>query len=199
MYMCADRVRGVTDCPSWNGIDLNAALLPPVLLAALEETAATAALEAAQSRLAAAAGAVADTEARYARLLALAEETDSPPAGIVERLTALEAELASRTAAKAQAAVALAEAGAVLDEQAIEDTIQGALAAVCDPALRAEREALRVRLLAAVERMAVWPKRQAAAVRLRAQPDAVLWLGTTPDAAAQLLQPGGQPELPPGF
>lgn len=190
VYMCADRVRGKTTCPSWPaGNSLQAALLPNVYARIAQHVTDEDAIKSARDAKESADAVLADVNERLNRLMALAEGSDTPPAAILKRLTDLESEQEKATKIAFAAGNRLAEIeSAGLDFDQIDDAGRKAVEAIAGTA--EDRERVRLVLLKNIEKVYVYPQRKVAGLLIRDE-KYTQWMGLS--ETADVLTP---PRLP---
>ncbi|KGS31085.1 recombinase family protein [Burkholderia pseudomallei] len=163
LYVCADRDRGLTNCPNWNARELEDALIPPLMtfVAAdvLEGTVkqqARAALEIERTELA--------REGKAIKHLVGTIERIGTSDTISARILALEASIEARRRRVTQLAAQANDPVTSVWSEDVEVAIGEALRAVRDVTLEMaeEREALHQSLLRVVKQISVWPKTHAA-------------------------------------
>lgn len=162
LYVCADRDRGITNCPNWNARELETALLPPLMnnvsSEILKGSVKKEAIEALDSERAA----LQQDNKSLRNLLSIIEEAGASSA-LANRIRELEDTLARRRIKIAKlAAVANDPVGAVWEED-LDAAIADALCAVRDVTNEhmKERSELHASFARVVNKLWIWPESHA--------------------------------------
>lgn len=185
LYVCADRDRGLTECPNWNARSLEDALIPPLMQYVASEVLEGTVRQEARSALEAERAALAQDRKAADNLLAALERMGGSPM-VETRLRVVEEAVRERTRRIADLGARLADPMVSVWDEDVDEAIAGALSAVRDISseLTDEREALHQSLLRVVKELRIWP-RSHALVQLHGS-DAALTLPLSPDVPALL-------------
>lgn len=162
IYMCADKDRGMTQCPSWNARILEDSLIPPLLTLVAADILQGSAKRAANDVLEIERMVLAQAKAALNNLIDSIEQIGSSDA-IANRIRTLELSVEKR---KDTIGELLAQANDPVSHfwtEDIEAAIIDALSAVRDLTadLTGEREALRQSFIRTIKRLFVWPQSHA--------------------------------------
>lgn len=174
LYVCADRDRGLTQCPNWNARELEGSLLPPLMQFVASDVLEGTVRQQTRAQLETERAALAQHRKAADNLLAVLERMGSSPM-VESRLRALDESIRLGTKKVADLSVRAADPMVSVWEEDVERAVEDALRAVRDitSELTDEREELHQSLLRVVKELRVWP-RSHAAVQLHGSDGALL-------------------------
>jgi hypothetical protein len=167
-------------------------MLPQIFSHIAKHVTDEAAIKTAREEKESAVALLADVKERLNRLMVLAESSDSPPTGILKRLSSLEEEQANAEEAVVAATNGLVDVeSAGLDFDQVDDAGKKAVDSLTGTP--EDRERVRLVLLKNIERVYVFPQREVASVILRRESYA-RWLPLS--EAANVVSPPSLPTEP---
>lgn len=162
LYVCADRDRGVTECPNWNARELEEALIPPLMQYVASDALEGAARQEARRSLEEERAALAQDKKAADNLLGTIERLGGS-AMVETRLRTVEERIQERTKRIADLGAKAADPMVSVWEEDVDLAVMEAMRAVRDITSERidEREALHQSLLRVVKQLHVWPKSHA--------------------------------------